>query len=381
MSSVDVAVVGRGLIGSAAARHLAERGVSTALVGPSEVPDRTVGEGPFSSHGDEGRITRIAGRTPVWSQLAARSVARYHDIELRSSTAFHVQRGLVMSVPKVGEWIDNGLINGSNAHSVRADQVRDATGVNITNGHPLAYEGPPAGYINPRRLVAAQTALTEMAGGIVVDDVVKGVVRINGAFEIVGSFGSITASRVLVATGAFGRDLLEAELVLQRLPRTVLLAEVGDCAGLPSLVLADPADSRLEEIYWVPPVRYPDGRTSLKIGGNLKASPELTNDDDLIDWFRSEGDRSEAEALETSLRALLPTARIGATSTSPCVVNATPSGNPYIGWVEDGIAVAIGGNGSAAKSSDEIGRLAAGLFSADGWTDSLDAELFAPVTA
>ena len=40
--------------------------------------------------------------------------------------------------------------------------------------------------------------------------------------------------------------------------------------------------------------------------------------------------------------------------------------------------MAIGGNGEAAKSSDEIGRLAASLFSADGWTDSLSQALFTP---
>ena len=62
----------------------------------------------------------------------------------------------------------------------------------------------------------------------------------------------------------------------------------------------------------------------------------------------------------------------------PCVYTETPTGLPYVGWVEDGLAVAIGGNGAAAKSSDEWGRLAAGLFAADGWTDSLPASLFAP---
>ena len=50
----------------------------------------------------------------------------------------------------------------------------------------------------------------------------------------------------------------------------------------------------------------------------------------------------------------------------------------YIDWLDDGLAVAIGGNGSAAKSSDEIGRLAASLFTADGWTGSLSQDVFAP---
>ena len=55
-----------------------------ALIGPDEAPERTGWPGPFSSHPDEGRITRIAGRTELWTEVAARSVARYPDIEARS---------------------------------------------------------------------------------------------------------------------------------------------------------------------------------------------------------------------------------------------------------------------------------------------------------
>ena len=51
---------------------------------------------------------------------------------------------------------------------------------------------------------------------------------------------------------------------------------------------------------------------------------------------------------------------------------------PYIGMVDDGIGVAIAGNGSAAKSSDELGRLGASLFGEAGWDSGLDPSLFTP---
>ena len=70
----EIAVIGRGLIGSAAARHLAEAGHRVVLIGPDEPTDRRTSLGPFCSHPDEGRITRVAGRTAVWSQPAARSI-------------------------------------------------------------------------------------------------------------------------------------------------------------------------------------------------------------------------------------------------------------------------------------------------------------------
>ena len=63
----------------------------------------------------------------------------------------------------------------------------------------------------------------------------------------------------------------------------------------------------------------------------------------------------------------------------PCVVTNTVSGHPYIGWISKGLAVAIGGCGAAAKSSDEIGRVAASLFSESGWDSIISEKIFAPI--
>jgi len=55
---MHIAVIGRGLIGSAAARHLAKAGHAVTLIGPDEPADRKAHRGVFASHYDEGRITR-----------------------------------------------------------------------------------------------------------------------------------------------------------------------------------------------------------------------------------------------------------------------------------------------------------------------------------
>ena len=54
----DISVVGRGLMGTAAARYLAQMGHRVALIGPSEPQNRATHDGPFGSHHDAGRITR-----------------------------------------------------------------------------------------------------------------------------------------------------------------------------------------------------------------------------------------------------------------------------------------------------------------------------------
>lgn len=51
-----------------------------------------------------------------------------------------------------------------------------------------------------------------------------------------------------------------------------------------------------------------------------------------------------------------------------CVTMVTPTNHPYIDKVTPSLGVAIGDNGWAGKSSDEIGRVAALMMMNDTWT-------------
>ena len=42
-----------------------------------------------------------------------------------------------------------------------------------------------------------------------------------------------------------------------------------------------------------------------------------------------------------------------------CVVTLTPTGHLYIDMVESGMGIVAGGNGYGAKTSDEVGKIAA----------------------
>ena len=58
-----------------------------------------------------------------------------------------------------------------------------------------------------------------------------------------------------------------------------------------------------------------------------------------------------------------------------CVVTETKTDRPYIDKVHAQLGVAIGGNGYAAKSSDEIGRIAASMM-IDGWRSDIPKDTF-----
>ena len=376
-----VAVIGRGLIGSAAARHLGEAGVPTVLVGAGEPVDYASWTGPFASHYDEGRVTRIADRDALWAELAARSIRRYEDIETRSGIAFHEQRGLVMVSEHAATATAHAVARGADARLVTREWVRDTTGIHLAGEQPgdVLFESGPAGLINPRRLVAAQARLAEVAGVDLIDLPATAIERHADRFEVSTAGGSVAAERVLLATGAYGASLVGADLALLRRLATVVMAELGPGEKIPSLIIREPTSPTLSDIYWVPPVRYPDGRTMLKIGGDSEPGVFADSDAELRQWFRQGGSTDEAGVLRAALRSLLPDAVVRSWAQQPCVLTDTPSGRPYIGWIDDGVAVALGGCGASAKSSDELGRLAALLTGAGGWADPvLDPAEFAP---
>lgn len=57
-----------------------------------------------------------------------------------------------------------------------------------------------------------------------------------------------------------------------------------------------------------------------------------------------------------------------------CLTSHTPNSQPYIDTVAEGFGVALGGNGHAAKSCSEIGRLAARLTLLGEWDSEIPKE-------
>ena len=86
---VDAAVIGLGLIGSAATRHLAQAGCTLVGIGPAEPVEWNSHLDPFASHYDSGRVTRRLDARREWAILASRSIDEYGAIESPSGISFH----------------------------------------------------------------------------------------------------------------------------------------------------------------------------------------------------------------------------------------------------------------------------------------------------
>ena len=368
-------IVGRGMMGAAAARHLAETVDAVALIGPGEPADIKLHQGVFASHYDEARITRTIDGDVDWALLANRSIARYADIAARSGVEFYAPVGCLMVGPERGG--DNPFVDDVRKAAARlgvSTELLDEE--NIESRFPYfsfepgcegVFERNNAGYVNPRALVKAQAVLAEKAGVTLIDDIVVSAREEGGRVRVETASGAVyTADRVLVAAGGFSitKDLLPQPVALDVYARTVAFFEVdeGDLdqyADMPSLIY-EPRDTT-KHIYLLPPVRYPDGKFYLKIGGDPD-DKRLGSDPEIREWFRSGGRESVRDHLSEIVGSLVPSIDLLRVSMAACVVSKTQSGYPAIGFTASPkIAVLTGGNGTAAKSSDEIGRLGAVL--------------------
>jgi sarcosine oxidase len=367
-------IIGRGMMGAAAARHLTQWTDGVALIGPGEPADYQRHEGVFASHYDEARITRTIDPDPVWARLANRSIARYGEISEASAIPFYSECGCLLVGPArgdqpsyIGDVLDAAARLGMKPETLQNGALRsrfpyftfgpDSEGV---------WEGQNAGYINPRRLVQAQSVLAEQQGATLISETVTSVREEDGGVTVDTAEGrSWRSDRVLVATGGFtiNEHLLGARIALEVRARTVAFFEIDSSTiermgRMPSLIWKWNEDS--DGIYLLPPVRYPDGKLYLKIGGD----PDdllLEREPDIRAWFRSGGRESTKAHLTGVMQRLIPELDLARSSMAACVTTFTPTGYPAIAMRSDRIGVLAGGCGAAAKSSDEIGRLGAEL--------------------
>ena len=357
---MKLAIVGRGMIGASAARHLAKAGHDVTLIGPAEPEDRAGHEGVFGSHYDEGRITRLLDPHPVWQEMAARSIARYAEIEAESGISFYSEVGHIIGAPEGTAYLaqvrDVARAAGVTCEELTGDALRSAYPyLNFDADMVMLRQRDRSGHISPRRLVAAQSRAAVSHGARVVDAIAT---RVSGGTVTVDG-DAMTFDRVLVACGAFTNDLLELPLALRPLKRTVTFFELDAqeaerLGDMPSVIYRVPDNSGP---YVLPPIRYPDGRIFLKIGGEPVDVP-LGSREEAREWFRGGGDPDVGMYHMQRVADLMPDLRFIGCHWESCAVTHTETKLPYIGALGGGAFVAAGGCGGAAKSCDEIGRIA-----------------------
>lgn len=370
----DSIVIGRGLIGSAAAKYLSQSQQNVALIGPDE--ESALKEGiVFSSHYDQSRIQRIIGKDETWTLLNQQSANEYDAIENATGIHFHSGVGCLYVNPYGSDaYLDNVSTQAKNfnqnyqpfsnselIHSSFPDFSFPATSTGI-------FEPSPSGHINPRLLIKAQLKMFKKNGGVIFNDTVNSVNRENGILKIETLDGkTYHSNKVLLSPGAFINffNLLKKKLLLRLKSETAIWAKVSADTALrlsemPAL-LYNINEPNIQEIYLVRPVEYPDGNFYLKMGANFPGDINFDNLRDIQDWFKNENEGENLKVAQDALMHLIPRLSIETCYEKKCIVAYTPHGKPYIGEADDKIFVAAGGNGYSAMSSDALGKIASEL--------------------
>ena len=380
-------------MGSAAARHASQHASSVGVLGPAEPETLETHEGVFASHYDQGRLTRLIGKDLLWSTLAKYAVANYRDIEAQSGVPFYSPVGIVV-VAQPSEpatyYPQNPL---QTAAAIQAEHTFYPAGdrgwqeqfpyLDFPAEFPLIHEPAPAGYINPRALVQAQLTCAQQNGATLIRDTAVSVTRRDGRFVVKTANGRVlTADKLLIASGAFTNfnQLLPEPLPLRLKTETIILGEVSaDTAAqltkMPT-VIYQIEDDEIDDIYMAPPILYPDGRYYIKMGCNTVTDQRPETMAQIRDWFHQGDSDACKPAMIRALQAQLPHTSFLSFTTRRCIVSYTPKGYPLIDQVGEGLFVAAGGNGSGAKGSDTIGRLAAGLLCGQPWLEDVERRPF-----
>ena len=382
----DVAVVGRGMLGSPCARLLAEAGCSVLLVGQGEPADRRTHDGVFASHHDDTRITRVIDPDPIRAWLGHRALDDFRRLEAATGERILTEVGHLWIAPPAEIDLladaDTRFDLGCVRHDPAGLRARFPL-LNLPEGLHGIHQGPGAGHLDPRAYVRAEGTACASAGGTVIDALVTSVLDRGDVVELGTSAGTFAADRVVLATGPFFAhgDTPAGDLDLTVGTHTMLHVELSPAdaerlADLPSLIVKPDAEDR--HCFVLPPKAGPDGRVVVKIG--VSHHGRRLDADRISAWFRTDGDLEGAAGQERLLLDLLPGLLLDRDvvrrRTVPCVTTYTASGHPVIDDLTNRVSALIGGNGYAAKCAPALGALAAGRLLGWPWPTEIERRLF-----
>merc|ERR1712142_1158272 len=385
-----------GIIGSSAAKWIAEicKGSTekVALVGEVEPNNKEEGE-IFGAWFDEGRITRVLDRNDSWRLLAEKSINRYREIEKQSGVSFYHEVGFLSLIDDkfknktdLEDAVNIIRESGYQCDLVASSCAREKFPDLLFPEKVFGYHQPNySGYINPREMVRAQQIIAYSNGCTIIDSAVTEIIKEDDKYHLHLSNGeTIKASKVLLATGAYLnlskhlQHFFKTDVALKLTTQTIAYLRISEdeekrLAYLPTLVTFYTTGA-LDGTYILPPIKYPDGRFYLKLGHHDAFEGAIETVDDLLDWYRDGvGDREAVNELAAFLQKFIRNLKVESVSGGCCVTSKTPTKDaPYIDEITDGLFVAAGGCGYAAKSCDEIGRIAAVLVVEGRWDSDIE---------
>jgi sarcosine oxidase len=357
VNAVDVVVVGGGVMGSAAAWHLAQRGVDVVLLERYEP-----GHARGSSHGSS-RIVRLAYEDPFYVELAATAFGQWEQLEDACGLRLLTWTGVVDhgDAATVSALAANLRMRG---HATEMVNPREAA----LRWPGLRFDGPVlfhphGGQVHADRTVAAMQAVAARHGadvrhGVRVEAIEPGIdgVLVRDAAE------TWRARSVVVAAGAWTDSLLRDLVTLP--PMTVTREQPAhfpsrdSSAPWPSFIhhLTDAATRRAVAPRGAYGLPSPDG---IKVGFHA-IGPVIDPETD----ERNVDDR-QLRKVRDYVRTWVPGVDPERPSATPCIYALTRDTDFVIDRVGP-VVIATGFSGHGFKFAPEIGRILADIAEGTG---------------
>lgn len=347
MNVRDHVVIGGGLVGLAAAWHLARRGVTDVLVLEAAEPGHTGG----SSHG-RARMTRSTYGSRLYVELVREALSQDWP-----ELAENAGESLVRPLPAVFFGPRGGLFDTFRLATRRASRsgMCDLSAGDARERFPMLAIGErdgvlldeTAGVISADRTLLALRRLCDQSGVTLRTHAwVQGIDRTPGHLLVRLQDGAVATKKVLVAAGAGSPSLVpELSGLITPLRQVVGYSSAPALASVPNWARLD-----VGLVYGLPP----HGGDGAKMANHrLRGPPDDVRN---LAPVRDQDERELREALTPALRSVPAFDRL-----ETCLYAATASEDPVITRLpaEARITVAAGLSGHGFKLGPLLGRIAA----------------------
>ncbi len=360
MQIFDVAIVGAGVMGAAAACELAREGARVALADQSPIPN------PRAASVDHSKVFRFAYPDPLYVKLAVDSLHRWRKIESETGTRLLTQTGALLIGRREPSFETEcyEALRSLGLESEKLDSRQASARFPQFNSSAFAYGvyDPSGAILHAETAVRALIDLARHRGvGVIEGERVIEARQAGSRVSIVTETGhEIECERAMIASGPWSRKLLpflEDKLTTTR--QEIVYFEPGLAQSNSSPLSFEPNRFpiflELESGFYGFPIHHAG---AMKIANHHKGAEV---DPDSVEGHVGEQFIARcraffAEFIPGLADALVSEARV-------CVYNNTPDDDFIIDWHPqlDRVLVVTGFSGHGFKFGPAIGRIAADL--------------------